>query len=102
MSVMARDLLKNEEIQKLLAELPGWRLLAGGKAITKDFTFKNFSEAFVFMTRVALKAEKLDHHPDWKNVYNKVGVTLSTHDRGGVTELDGELAEAIEKYAAGK
>lgn len=94
-----RELLKKEEIEKLLAGLPGWRLAEGGKAIAKDFTFKNFNAAFAFMTRVALRAEKMDHHPDWKNVYNKVAITLSTHDRSGVTELDAELARAIEKYA---
>jgi|ERR1043166_980594 4a-hydroxytetrahydrobiopterin dehydratase len=97
-----RELLKKDELQKLLAELPGWRLEDSGKAITKEFTFKNFSQAFAFMTQVALKAEKMDHHPDWKNVYNKVTVTLSTHDRGGVSELDAELARAIEQYAGGK
>ena len=75
-----------------LAGLSGWTEVAGRDAITKTFTFKNFNEAFGFMSRVALKAEAMNHHPEWFNVWNRVEVTLSTHDAGGLTELDTELA----------
>jgi len=82
-----------------LARLSGWSEVTGRDAIAKTFTFKNFNEAFGFMTRVALVAEKMDHHPEWSNVYKTVVVTLSTHDAGGVTELDIKLAEAMDKIA---
>jgi 4a-hydroxytetrahydrobiopterin dehydratase len=77
----------------------GWREVAGRDAITRKFVFKDFSEAFGFMARTALVAEKLDHHPEWSNVYKTVEVTLSTHDAGGLTELDVKLAEAMDKLA---
>jgi 4a-hydroxytetrahydrobiopterin dehydratase len=83
-----------------LAKLSGWRDLNDRDAISKRFQFKDFSEAFGFMARAALIAEKLDHHPEWFNVYNKVDVTLSTHDAGGLTDLDVKLAEAMDKLAA--
>ena len=83
-----------------LAKLSGWSEIKDRDAITKRFQFKDFSEAFGFMARAALVAEKLDHHPEWFNVYNKVDVTLSTHDAGGLTDLDIRLAEAMEKLAA--
>ena len=73
-----------------LAKLDGWSEVAGRDAISKKFTFKDFNEAFGFMARAALVAEKLDHHPEWFNVYNRVEVTLATHDAGGVTERDVE------------
>jgi 4a-hydroxytetrahydrobiopterin dehydratase len=73
----------------------GWHLSEGGKSIHQAFKFKDFGEAWGFMTRVALLAEKMDHHPEWSNVYNKVDVTLTTHDAGGVTARDFKLAEAI-------
>ena len=82
-----------------LAELTGWRELSGRDAIAKTFTFKDFNQAFGFMTRVALTAEKMDHHPEWSNVYKTVDVTLSTHDAGGVTQKDIALAKAMEKFA---
>jgi 4a-hydroxytetrahydrobiopterin dehydratase len=82
-----------------LGRLTGWSESKDRDAITKKFTFRDFNEAFGFMTRTALIAEKLDHHPEWFNVYKKVEVTLSTHDAGGVTELDVELAEAMDKLA---
>ena len=82
-----------------LAKLNGWSDVSGRDAITKKFIFKNFNEAFGFMTRVALVAEKMDHHPEWSNVYKTVDVTLSTHDAGGLTELDVKLAEAMDKIA---
>ncbi len=77
----------------------GWRLTEGRSAITKTFVFADFNAAFGWMARVALMAEKLDHHPEWFNVYRKVEVTLSTHDAGGLTGLDVALAQAMERYA---
>ncbi|MEO6959964.1 MAG: 4a-hydroxytetrahydrobiopterin dehydratase [Burkholderiaceae bacterium] len=79
--------------------LKGWAAVAGRDAIHKEYVFKNFSEAFGFMARVALQAEKLDHHPEWSNVYNKVSVTLATHDAGGVTQRDVALASFMDKLA---
>jgi 4a-hydroxytetrahydrobiopterin dehydratase len=81
-----------------LAELDGWQVARGGNAITKSFKFKTFNEAFAFMTRAALAAEKMDHHPEWFNVYNRVDVTLSTHSAGGVTELDIKLAKKMNGF----
>jgi 4a-hydroxytetrahydrobiopterin dehydratase len=78
--------------QSALASLPGWRAVEGRDAIFKRFVFKDFKAAFAFMTQVALKAEQMDHHPEWFNVYSKVDVTLATHDADGVTALDVELA----------
>jgi len=80
-----------------LAKLDGWSEVKGRDAITRQFMFKDFNEAFGFMARAALIAEKLDHHPEWVNVYNKVEVTLATHDAGGVTERDIKLAEAMDR-----
>jgi 4a-hydroxytetrahydrobiopterin dehydratase len=82
-----------------LAKLNGWTEVAGRDAITKKFVFQDFSAAFGFMTRAALVAEKLDHHPEWFNIYKTVEVTLATHDAGGVTELDAKLAEAMDRLA---
>ena len=82
-----------------LVRLSGWSEVSGRDAISKKFTFKDFNQAFGFMTRAALAAEKMDHHPEWFNVYKTVEVTLSTHDAGGVTELDVKLAEAMDKIA---
>ncbi|MCA3248762.1 MAG: 4a-hydroxytetrahydrobiopterin dehydratase [Tagaea sp.] len=82
-----------------LAALPGWAELPGRDAIAKSFKFADFGAAFAFMTRVALKAEKMDHHPEWFNVYNKVDIVLSTHDAGGLTMLDVELARFVEAAA---
>jgi 4a-hydroxytetrahydrobiopterin dehydratase len=87
--------------QNALAKLAGWADVDGRDAIAKTFTFKDFNQAFGFMTRAALVAEKMDHHPEWSNVYKTVVVTLSTHDAGGVTELDVKLAEAMDRIAAG-
>jgi 4a-hydroxytetrahydrobiopterin dehydratase len=84
-----------------LARLSGWSDVRGRDAITKTFTFRNFNEAFGFITRAALIAEKMDHHPEWSNVYKTVTVTLSTHDAGGLSELDVKLAEAMDKIASG-
>src|ERR1700746_2598383 len=89
--------LSGEARKSALARLKSWRAVAGRDAITRKFVFKDFSEAFGFMTRAALVAEKLDHHPEWSNVYKTVEVTLSTHDAGGLTDLDVRLAEAMDK-----
>ena len=75
----------------------GWSAVEGRDAIKKEFTFKNFNEAFGFMTRVALKAEQMNHHPEWFNVYNRVEVTLSTHDCGGLSSNDVEMATYMDK-----
>ena len=83
--------------QAALARLDGWRAVEGREAIAKSFRFKDFSAAFGFMTRAALAAEKLDHHPEWSNVYNRVEVTLATHDPAGVTELDVKLAGLMDE-----
>ena len=92
--------LSAAERAKALAGLSGWSELSGRDAIAKSFKFKTFSEAFGFMARAALVAEKLDHHPEWFNVYNQVEVTLATHDAGGVTERDIKLAEAMDRLAS--
>jgi len=78
-----------------LAQLPGWNEVPGRDAITRKFVFRDFNEAFGFMSRAALIAEKMDHHPEWFNVYKTVEVTLSTHDAGGLTDLDVKLAQAM-------
>jgi 4a-hydroxytetrahydrobiopterin dehydratase len=82
-----------------LKTLKGWKEAKGGEAIVKNFKFKDFNEAFGFMTRVALLADKMDQHPEWFNVYNKVEVTLSTHDAGGVTQNDIDMAKAMNAWA---
>jgi len=84
-----------------LKDLNGWSAKDGRDAIVKTFKFEDFNAAFGFMTRVALKADKLDHHPEWFNVYNKVEVLLSTHDADGVTALDVELAKFMDAAAVG-
>ena len=78
-----------------VAELPAWQVVAGQPAIRRQFTFADFNAAFGFMTRVAILAEKADHHPEWSNVYNRVSVELTTHDAGGISERDFQLAERI-------
>ena len=97
---MARPaLLQGDARKKALAGLGGWQDAKQRNAITKTFAFKDFNEAFGWMSRVALVAEKMDHHPEWSNVYKTVEVTLSTHDAGGVTELDIKLAQAMDAFA---
>jgi len=98
---MARERLSRPEIDERLAALDGWTLAADGGSIRRGFTFGNFSQAFAFMTRVALAAEKMDHHPDWSNVYKTVDVTLNTHDAGGLTALDFELAGRMNRIFGG-
>ena len=87
------------ERAKALRELSGWAEAKGRDAITKTFQFKSFSQAWGFMSRVALLAEKTDHHPEWFNVYGRVEVTLATHTAGGVTDLDVTLARKMDQYA---
>jgi 4a-hydroxytetrahydrobiopterin dehydratase len=89
-----------EDLKTALKLLPDWRLTQGREAITRKYQFVDFDAAFSFMARVALKAAKTDHHPEWSNVYNKVEVTLATHDAGGVTQKDIDLAMAMDGYAA--
>ncbi len=84
-----------------IAQLSGWTAVDGRDAIAKTFRFADFNAAFGWMTRVALAAEKLDHHPEWFNVYNRVDVTLATHDANGVTERDVALAKIMDRAAAG-
>ena len=92
--------LSPRAVDAALARLRGWSKVRGRSAIQKTLRFKDFNEAFAFMTRVALMAEKMDHHPEWFNVYNRVEVTLSTHDAGGVSERDIALARFIDRTAA--
>ncbi len=82
-----------------LKELPKWSDVPDRDAIARKFVFQNFNAAFAFMTRVALMAEQMDHHPEWFNVYSKVDVILSTHDAGGVTDKDIAMAKAMEDWA---
>ena len=84
---------------KAFAEIPNWREVPGRDAITRKFTFADFNQAFAFMTRVAMLAEKMDHHPEWSNVYRTVDVTLATHDAGRVTDKDIAMARAMDSFA---
>lgn len=97
---MKMEKLERPAISQLLGELTGWTLDDAAGSISKTFKFANFVEAFGFMTESALAAEKLNHHPEWFNVYSRVEVKLNTHDAGGLTELDFKLAKAMEKAAA--
>ena len=91
--------LTDDERQAALGSLDGWSAVDGRDAIQKMFKFKDFNEAFGFMARVALVAEKMDHHPEWRNVWNTVEVVLSTHDAGGLTQRDIDLAGAMDAIA---
>ena len=93
------DKLSEAAVKEGLAKLQGWVLAKDGAAIFRAFQFRNFSQAWAFMSRAALLAEKMNHHPEWYNVYNKVEVTLNTHDAGGLTALDFEMAEKMDKFA---
>ena len=93
-------ILPQDAVDKALATLDGWAMHDSRNAIVRTFIFSDFNEAFGFMSRTALVAEKMDHHPEWFNVYKTVEVTLATHDVGGVTELDIKLAEEMNKIAA--
>jgi 4a-hydroxytetrahydrobiopterin dehydratase len=94
---MAIRELTEAEHDEALAALPDWVLRPDGKAIERTFKFGDFGEAWAFMCRVALLAEKHDHHPEWSNVYNRVAITLTTHDAGGLSERDVKMARAIDK-----
>ena len=89
--------LEGTDRSNALASLIGWDELKDRNAITKNYQLSDFNAAFGFMSRVSIKAEKMDHHPEWFNVYNRVEVTLSTHDAGGVTQLDIELAKFMDE-----
>ena len=91
--------LSPAERDAALAKLPKWSLRGDGLAIERLLTFSDFGEAFAFMTRVAIAADKADHHPEWSNVYNRVAITLTTHDAGGLSARDVALAEAIDAMA---
>lgn len=91
--------LSQDRRASALASLKGWREAGTHDAIEKSFRFADFNEAFAFMTRVAMLAEKLDHHPEWRNVYNRVEIRLSTHDAGGLSERDIDLARRIDAIA---
>jgi 4a-hydroxytetrahydrobiopterin dehydratase len=97
---MAIAKLDTDEVTRRLAQLPGWTLEAG--KLHREYRFASFAEAFGVMTSIALVAERMDHHPEWFNVWNTVRVDLTTHDAGGITANDFELAAAMERLAAGK
>lgn len=92
--------LAEVEIRERLARLPGWQFDSGRNALHRQLTLKDFSAAFALMTRIALAAEKADHHPEWSNVYNRIDIWLTTHDAGGVSERDFALAAAINAMLA--
>ena len=89
--------LGEADVQRRLADVPGWELREG--QLVREFRFDDFSQAWAMMSRLALFAEKLDHHPDWSNVYNRLRIALSTHDAGGLTELDFRFAEEANRLA---
>lgn len=92
-------LKKSQEIESFLKKNTSWKKTKNRSALQKSFTFSNFNEAFGFMTRAALMAETMNHHPEWTNVYNRVDITLSTHDAGGITNLDFKLARFLDSIA---
>lgn len=94
--------LKGPARKRALASLRNWKKVRGRDAITKTLKFKDFNEAFGFMARVAIKAEQMDHHPEWSNIYNKVVIVLTTHDAGGVSDRDVVLAKFIDLIAGRK
>lgn len=94
--------LAQEEIRSRLQQISGWQLSSDGTAVERSFRFDDFSAAFGFMTRVALAAEKADHHPDWSNAWSRVDIRLTSHDAGGVTERDLALAATITGLADGR
>ncbi|MBW3048954.1 4a-hydroxytetrahydrobiopterin dehydratase [Prochlorococcus marinus XMU1403] len=89
------SLIEKNQLDSFIEKNPSW--IIDNKTIKKEFKFENFIEAFGFMSKVALLSEKIDHHPDWQNIYNKVKINLTTHDKGGITSNDIKLAEAIDK-----
>ena len=97
---MAISKLDPDDVTRRLADHPGWSLVAG--KLHREFAFADFAAAFGFMTGAALVAERMNHHPDWSNVWNRVVVDLTTHDAGGITARDFELAQAMDRLAAGR
>jgi 4a-hydroxytetrahydrobiopterin dehydratase len=93
------DKLSKDEIREGMKKLKEWKHAIGVGSISKTFQFKSFSQAWAFMSRVALLAEKMNHHPEWFNVYNRVEVTLRTHDANGITALDLEMARKMDIFA---
>jgi 4a-hydroxytetrahydrobiopterin dehydratase len=93
------SLLSSDERLGLATDLAQWSIVPNRDAITRSYQFKDFKEAFAFMTQCALMAEQMNHHPEWFNVWNRVEVTLSTHDAGGLTQLDLDLARSMDRYA---
>jgi 4a-hydroxytetrahydrobiopterin dehydratase len=93
--------LSPEAREHFLRQHPAWRLLPDREAIARDLRFADFNAAWGFMARVALLAERMDHHPEWSNTYNRVGIVLTTHDAGGLSERDAAMAAAIDGYAPG-
>jgi 4a-hydroxytetrahydrobiopterin dehydratase len=92
--------LTEEALAGAMKQLSAWALASDGKSINREFTFKDFVEAFGFMTQVAIRAQVMDHHPDWSNAYNRVSITLATHDAGGLTDNDMNLATQIDAIVA--
>lgn len=96
---MTRPRLTSNELEAARIDLKTWNVDDGSSSMSKSFKFKNFGQAFAFMTQCALVAEKMDHHPEWFNVYNRVDVKLTTHDSKGLTELDVQLAKKMDAFA---
>jgi len=94
------DLMTTADLETELQQLEGWHLTDGAKALEKEYVFKGFNAAFGFMSRVAMAAERHDHHPEWSNVYNRVSLRWTTHSAGGVTQLDVKLARICDRFAA--
>ena len=94
-----RPVLLADDLSALARDLPAWTLESDSKAMSRNFKFADFKQAFAFMTRVAAEADRMDHHPEWSNIYNTVSIRLTTHDSGGVTESDIRLAEEIDRAA---
>jgi 4a-hydroxytetrahydrobiopterin dehydratase len=95
-----RSVLSTDELSALARDLPDWTLGSDQKAISRTFRFADFKQAFAFMTRVAAEADRMDHHPEWSNVYNTVSIRLTTHDSGGLTRSDIKLAGLIDRSAS--
>jgi 4a-hydroxytetrahydrobiopterin dehydratase len=89
------ETLSGADCERLVATVPGWELSDDGKAVSASLEFANFADAWGFMSEIAIEADKLDHHPEWSNVYNRVSITLTTHDAGGLTARDQALADKI-------
>jgi len=96
-----RPVLSNDDLSALSRNLPDWTLESDRKAISRTLKFADFKQAFAFMTRVAAEADRMDHHPEWSNVYNTVSIRLTTHDSGGLTESDIRLARLIDRAVSG-